>query len=147
MHKNNDRTGFRRESLRMLLQASMLSAGLATIMGASMPILTSLFERPEYLKQIHIMWLMLIGAWFRTMSDGMYYLLYARHQDVALGVSGIVTLVTALLSNSFFVFTFGLIGIGYSAVLIGLFSLLWNITITVMYQPTPRSDHATRQPF
>ena len=121
--KQKDLAGFNHIFRKMFFQAIVIGGLICVAFGVTVPLLGDLLKRPELLDNGHVLWLMLLGTWLKLIGETYYYVLYARHQDAAVSYVNLFWLVASLLTNILFVYHFGFIGTGYSAVVSGLIIL------------------------
>lgn len=143
-HRRDDHPMFRNEAWRMTAQA-MLFAGIVSVgIGMAVPILGNLFHRPEFTANAVTLWLMLFGNWLRSATEGLYYVLYARHQDRLVWIGGLLMLIPALGCNLVLVPLLGFQGIGYSCIFTGIFLCVWRLwsVVFVRLEPTEASAPA-----
>ncbi len=133
-HKQSDREGFRQESYKMLVQCAISSAIMALVIGVVVPWLGHAFGRPEFADHAPVLWLMLLGVWIKSLAEGLYYVLYARHQDRAIWLGNLLLLPIALVTSVVGVGLSGFAGIGYSAVACAIFIALWRLYWVQQYR-------------
>ena len=124
--RNHDHTAFRREAWLMTSQASSFSGVLALSVGLGVPLLGREFGRPEFSEHSTVLWLMLLAAWVRDTTSSLYYVLYARHQDNLIWITGVFSLLPALATSIILVPRYGLEGVGYSAVVTAVTIGIWR---------------------
>jgi O-antigen/teichoic acid export membrane protein len=134
-YRKGDHIQFRQEIIRMTIQATLIAGLVSLCVGAVVPVLGTLFHRPEFTRYASTLWLMLLGIWLKSTTDSLYYVLYARRQDNLVWVGGLVILIPALGCNMLLVPVFGFAGIGYSAVLISLFLCVWRVYCLTHFRP------------
>lgn len=139
-YRRNDAAEFRRTAKMMTVQIATSSAVMALLVGLIVPQLGSYLGRSELSEHSLVLWLVLVGVWLRMSVEGLYYVLYSRHQDIAIWSGNIVMLGVSALSNIWFVSHYGFIGVGYSAVANGLFVVIWRVIFTYTGSKTLRED-------
>jgi len=145
-YRQRDDAAFRRELRHMTMQATLFGGFMAVMIGVIVPILGGIFHRPEFADQAFILWMMLFGAWIRCTTEGVYFVLYARHQDRLIWAGGLLVLIPAFVCNMVFVPVYGFAGIGYSAVVTNVFLCLWRL-FCLTRKPPPREMEETPQPI
>lgn len=130
-HRQGDKKAFWHETWHVSWQVSLFVLVAAIAIGWLIPFSAPFFQKPELATESMTLWLMLLSVWIRSGADTLYYVLYARNQDRALWVGGLLFLVPALLGNMILVPWLGLIGVGYSAILASLFLFFWRLAYTI----------------
>jgi len=126
-YKNKDTKEFYRLAKMMGVQSSISGAIISLLIGFALPLLGDFLGRPEFSLYASTLWLLLIGAWIRSVSEALYYVQYARHQDRDIWMCNIIVVVPALVLNLLFVSLFGFIGIGYSAICTAMLMAAWRV--------------------
>jgi O-antigen/teichoic acid export membrane protein len=125
-HRDNDHESFHKEA-RGANRQVVIGTGIAAVgLGIAIPLLGQFLGRQAFVSSMDVLWLMLFSAWLRADADMKYNVLYARHQDRVVWLGNLLFLVPALCGNLLFVPIFGLIGIGYSAVISSTLLLIWR---------------------
>lgn len=127
LHRKGDVVGFAREARKMTLQASGSATLMVLVIGAGVPWLGELLGKPEFSANALTLWLMLFGVWLRSVSEGLYYMLYARDQDRPIWIGNILFMVATVLAGLLLTPYFGLPGIGYASVFAAIFISLWRL--------------------
>ena len=125
-HRQRAKAEFRHEARQTFWHIGLFTGVMSIIVGAGVPLLGHVFEKPALVNEALTLWLMLLGTWIRCIAETHYYILFARHQDRAIWLGNLLFLIPALGGNFIFVPLLGLSGIGYSAVLASTFLLLWR---------------------
>jgi O-antigen/teichoic acid export membrane protein len=126
LHKSEDKTAYNREARKLGINVAILAAIIGLGIGFAVPPMGLFFGRPELAKQAATLWLILVGTWMRCNSGTLYYVLFSRHQDTALWLGDLLFLAFSFVSNIILVPRVGFIGVGYSAIISGLFQFLWR---------------------
>ncbi len=138
LHREGKQAAFTRETWKMTGQATIAASFMALLIGLLVPWLGQQFGRPEFTTNAPTLWLILLGIWLRSVSESIYYVMYARHQDRPIWIGNILQLVVALGSSALLVPIFGFIGIGYSAVLTAIFVCIWRMFFLFRFIPARR---------
>lgn len=125
-YRENQHTAFRDEAVRMTVQCTVSVALMAAIIGVIVPLLGNWFGRPEFHDNAPVLWLILFGSWLKLSAEGLYYIMYARHQDRAVWTGNLAVLAVAAISTILAVKWAGFAGVGYAAVASGVFIVLWR---------------------
>jgi O-antigen/teichoic acid export membrane protein len=144
-YRQGDDGAFRRELRHMTVQATLFGGFMAALIGCIVPILGRMFHRPEFADQAFILWMMLFGAWIRSTTESVYFVLYARHQDRLIWAGGLLVLIPAFVCNMVFVPAYGFKGIGYSAVVTNVFLCLWRAYCLTRTPPPREMDRTPQQ--
>jgi O-antigen/teichoic acid export membrane protein len=134
-HRRGDEILFWQEVRRMTIYASLFAGVMAVGVGIAVPAFGNVFRRPEFANYAPTLWLMLFGGWLRSATESLYYVLYARHQDRIVWVSGFLMLIPAIGCNVVLVPLMGFHGIGYSAVTVGAVLGLWRLYCVAHFHP------------
>lgn len=126
LHRENDKSGFDREAARMLRTGALLGGAIGLAMAVIVPVFGKIMERPLIVDAAPTFWLLLFGTWIRISAQSLYLRLFARHLDRAIWLGDLLYIVPGLGANLVLVPMFGLIGIGYSAVVASAFILAWR---------------------
>lgn len=126
---HNDKNGaaLKKEAVSMTVQAIFISAVIAILIGFLVPFSGKIINRPEFYNYSSVLWLMLLAICLRCASEGLHYVLYARHEDRMIWIGGFVLIFPSFGLNVLLVPIFGLEGVGYSAVGTSLFYGLWRL--------------------
>jgi O-antigen/teichoic acid export membrane protein len=111
----------------MTMQAAVSAAVISVCIAFAIPYLGHLFDRPEFVQNAPTLWLMLLAIWLKSVTESLYFAMYARHQDTPIWLGNIVLLIVAFLSSYWLIPPFGFIGIGYSAVIASIFLCIWRL--------------------
>lgn len=125
-YRESQPEAFRAEAMRMTVQCTASVVVMALFIGMLVPYLGVWFGRPEFYDNAAVLWLILLGSCIKLSAEGLYYILYARHQDRAVWTGNLAVLAVSMLANILAVKQWGLMGVGYAAVLSGLFIILWR---------------------
>ncbi len=126
-HKEQKLAEFNNLVRKMTIHACLVGAAMCVIIGAIVPFLGHLFDRPEFAENAPTLWLMLFGIWLKSATESLFYVMYARHQDKPTWLGNILLLVVAFMSSYLLVPYAGFMAIGYSAVISASFLCLWRI--------------------
>ena len=126
LHSKSQSDEFKTVTKKMFWNTALVSGGLGAIMGIVIPYLGVLFDRPEFAQNAWVFWLLLIGTWFKSIAEGYYQVLFARHQDKAIWLGNLIFLVIACVANAILIPLTGLAGIGYSAIISSVFLGVWR---------------------
>lgn len=125
-YKQKDEILFKSEARHTGFQVLLGSLGMAVFLGVFVPLFAMYFDKAAVMDQLYTFALLLVGTFFRANAETPYLVLFARHQDRPIWLGNILFLLPALGFNLLFVPLYGLSGIGYSAMISGLFLLLWR---------------------
>jgi O-antigen/teichoic acid export membrane protein len=125
-HREGHRDIFQREVRQATKNVLIFASVFATGIGLAVPLLGSLFERPEFLEYAPVLWMIIVGVWIRAHAETLYQVLFAKQQDRAIWLGNVLYLLPALAATSIFVWLFGFNGIGYGAIVSSLFIYLWR---------------------
>ena len=95
-------------------------------MGIGVPLLGFVLHRPILFNEAGTLWLMLIGIWMRANAETFYYILFARRRDNAIWLGDLLSLLSSVVCNFVLVPQLGLIGVGVSSIVVGMFLFLWR---------------------
>ena len=140
--RSGDHKAFRAEAVRMTIQCSLGVAVVAAIIGIIVPLLGHWFGRPEFADHAHVLWLILFGSWLKLSAEGLYYIMYARHQDRAVWIGNLLVLGVSAVATIGAVKAFGFSGVGYAAVMSGVFIVLWRSYWVYAYKPIEKGQVA-----
>ena len=126
LHREEDQRAYQHEVRKLAWHVAVLAGMIGISMGVVVPFACQYFSRPELASQTSTLWLMLFATWLRCNAETLYYVLFSRNHDSALWIGGILYLVPSLGCNLILVPLMGFSGIGYSAVISSLFTLLWR---------------------
>jgi len=126
-HARKDTQAFRQEVRLMGGQVAGLVLLAVLVLGTLIPAAAPQFGHAELADQSNALWWILIAMWVRLCADVFYYVLYAMGQDKVLWTGGLLALIPAGLGNFLFVPVVGLVGVGYSGLLAGLFLMAWRL--------------------
>jgi O-antigen/teichoic acid export membrane protein len=126
LHREGEVKRFQEEMWQTIKFVALSAAGIGATIGVAVPLLGSLFARPQYIDYAPVLWLIIVGMWLRSNADTLYQVLFARHQDRAIWLGDLLYLLPALASNMMLVPLLGLSGIGYAAILSALFIFSWR---------------------
>lgn len=125
-HRDDNRMAYKHEVQKLAWHVALLSGILGIGIGVIVPFLGHNFGQPELAKHAATLWLIIIATWLRCNSETLYYILFSQHKDGPLWVSGLIYLIPSLGCNIVFVPMFGLIGIGYSAIISNFLIFAWR---------------------
>jgi len=126
LHQDGRRDEFNREAFRTWVQAVLFVSAMALMLGWLIPFAAPFFGKPAFATYASTLWLLLLAVWIRTNADTFHYVLYARHEDRPLWLGALLMLIPVVVGNLIFVPRYGLIGVGYSAVVADVFLFLWR---------------------
>jgi O-antigen/teichoic acid export membrane protein len=115
-----DRGDFRqyRDIVLRTLRSSVLGAiGLAIPLAVIVRLAGTYAGKAELNATAHVFWLILLAAVIRSVVEGLYYPLFIVRRDREVWTGNLLFCLTNLIGNILLVAKFGLIGIGYSALL------------------------------
>jgi len=138
-YRERNDAAFRHEAWRLTLHASVSGGILALIIGVIVPQLGGFLGRQEFEDQAFTLWLILFGIWLRSVTESIYYVMYARHQDRPIWIGNLLQLLVALVSGVLLVASLGFEGVGYSAIATSVFIGLWRLYFLKRGIP-PRPD-------
>lgn len=134
-HKENDHIQFKKTYRDMFIQAALGAGVLSLFILAIIPFYARAAGRPEFLEHIFVLALLLTGMWIKSVTETIYYIMYARHQDKEIWIGNFIFLIPAALLNFVLVQNFGFIGIGYSSVIAALILSLYRWRCMIIYKP------------
>jgi len=117
---------FWREVKQTGWQVSLFLFLAALCLGIFIPLLAHFLGKTAIAAEEVTLWLLLVAIWIRGNADTLYYVLYARHQDWANWVGGLLFLIPALGGNLLLIPLCGLEGVGYSSILAASFLWAWR---------------------
>jgi O-antigen/teichoic acid export membrane protein len=126
LHRDADRDAFWREANRATRQVALLAGFMALILAVAVPLLGVMVGRAALSDNAPTLWLMLFGVWMRLIAEAFNNVLYARHQDRAIWLGNLLSLVPAIGGNALLVPLAGLPGAGVAACLSAAFLLGWR---------------------
>lgn len=126
LYDNSEKRLFDFEAARLRQTAAVLGGLIALAMALIVPALGFITERSLLFEQAPTLWLLLFATWLRINAQALYFILFASHQDRAIWFGDLLYIVPSLGGNIVLVRLFGLIGVGYSAVISSTFILLWR---------------------
>ena len=135
-HREKDFAGFNHEAWQAEKFVALFAAVFAIVIGTSVPLIGHLFHRPILAEQAPTLWFMLLGVWIRANAETLYNILFARHQDRAVWLGNLLFIIPACGCNAIFVPQFGLIGIGYGAIVAALCLFGWRLWHVWKYSPS-----------
>ncbi|MFA6279336.1 MAG: hypothetical protein WC612_00900 [Bdellovibrionales bacterium] len=118
-------SAFWKETRYMVVEVALFVTLASVVLGVGIPYSAQFFGKPAFATEAVTLWLMLLSVLILSLTQALYYVLYARHQDTSLWMGGLLILIPAVLGNFFFVPIMGLVGVGYSAVLSSSLLLVW----------------------
>ncbi len=134
-HKEGDTGKFWTITKEMMIETIISGILLSLITAYLVPIMASMLGKPEIESYKAVLWLILVGTVLRLVGDSLSGVLYARHQDKAIWIGGLLSLVVSLGLNVWLVPRYGLYGAGYSAIISGVFIVLWRFYYVRRYVP------------
>lgn len=126
IHREADSETFWREANRAMLQVAVVAGVMALILAVAVPLLGVVVGRAALAENAPTLWLMMFGVWMRLIAEALSNILYARHQDRAIWLGNLLSLVPAIGGNALLVPLVGLTGVGVAACLSALFLLGWR---------------------
>jgi O-antigen/teichoic acid export membrane protein len=136
-----DRGDFReyREIVLRTLRSSILGAiGLAVPLAVVVRLAGRYAGKPELAATAHVFWLILLAAVIRSVVEGLYYPLFIVRRDREVWMGNLLFCLANLIGNILLVAKFGLVGIGYSALISAA------VLTIVRVVPLQRSLRSTR---
>lgn len=127
LHKEGKHQEFYQVVKKMTLQSGFVGGAISVAIGVAVPFLGNHFDRPEFSENAPTLWLMLLGIWLKCVTESLFFILYAKHQDMPVWLGNILLLVVAFLGSYILIPYVGFIAIGYSAVISALFICLWRM--------------------
>ncbi len=131
-----DARGFWKESREAGLSVAVFAAVISVGIGIAVPYVGHLIHREELVHEAPTLWLMLLGIFIRSNADTLYYVLFARHQDLPVWLGNLLFLVPAFGFNALLVPFIGLIGVGVGGILAAILLLGWRLWF--VYRPEIR---------
>jgi O-antigen/teichoic acid export membrane protein len=125
LHREGREAAFSQEAKRALWQSAVGTGAVALLVGILVPIAVRFSTHSILIAEIWTLWLMLFGTWIRAVAEIQVRILVARHQDRAVWVGNLFSLVPALVFNLLLVPHFGISGVGYSIIITSLLHFLW----------------------
>ncbi len=127
LHKEGKLAEFNHVVRKMTVHSSVVGAILCVAIGVIVPYLGHAFDRPEFSDNALTLWLMLLGIWLKSSTESLFYVMYARHQDMPTWVGNILLLIVAFAASYLLMPHVGFVAIGHAAVISSLFLCLWRI--------------------
>lgn len=131
-YKAGDDAGFWRRFRSMSMRMALAGGGFCLVAAIAIGPVVHFINQPLAAHYIGIFDVMLLGFWIKFQADVSQYALYARHQDKALTVAFILTLMITSSVNFLFIWLWGLPGAAWALILVALFQaglqgwLLWR---------------------
>lgn len=125
-HSEGNWAGFWKEGREVGVSVGVFAAVISIGIGVMVPLLGKFIGRQELVSAAPTLWLMLAGIFIRSNAETLYYILFARHQDLPIWLGNLLFLVPAFGFNLILVPWLGIIGIGIGAVLAALLLLFWR---------------------
>lgn len=131
-YKAGDESGFWRRFRSLSLRMGMAGAGFCLLAAFCIAPVIHFINQPLAAEHIGIFTLMLIGFWIKFQADVGQYALYARHQDKALTIAFMLTLLVTSIANLLCVWIWGIVGAAVALIAAALFQagfqgwLLWR---------------------
>jgi O-antigen/teichoic acid export membrane protein len=141
-YRDGQMQAFRHEVRRMFAQALVSTAILALIIGTLVPMLGTAFSRPEFATYASVLWAMLLSSWLKAAGECFYCILYARHQDRPIWIGNLAALAVSALATIVAVHFAGFHGLGYAAIINGVFILGWRAYWGLRYLPPAQEPKA-----
>jgi O-antigen/teichoic acid export membrane protein len=125
LHREGNEAAFFDEASRARWQSAIGTGTVAVVIGIFVPLAAHFATRPILAAEAWTLWLMLFGTWIRATAEIQVRILVARHQDRAVWVGNLLSLLPALACNLLLVPLLGLSGVGCSIVVTSFLHLLW----------------------
>jgi O-antigen/teichoic acid export membrane protein len=127
MYHNQENTeAFNREATRTVAQVAAGGCVVAALLGALVSVYAFYLGKQTIIAELYTFFLLASGTLLRVNAESPYLILFARHEDRPIWVGNLCFIIPALGFNILLVPVCGLTGIGYSAVISGLFLLIWR---------------------
>jgi O-antigen/teichoic acid export membrane protein len=127
LHRAGNTRGFVSEARKMSWQATLSATLMVITIGALVPWLGDLLGKPELASNSATLWLMLLAVWLRSVSEGLYYMLYARELDRPIWIGNVLFATVTLVAGLILTPAYGLPGVGYASVIAAVFISLWRL--------------------
>jgi O-antigen/teichoic acid export membrane protein len=118
---------FQREVQQTSRQVLFLATLAGVAVGLAVPLLGTVFGRPEFAKYAPILWMIICAMWIKANAELLYQVLFARHQDRAIWLGNLLYLLPAVATTGLFVWLLGFYGIGVGALVASLFIYFWRL--------------------
>ena len=126
-HYDAGRTeAYRGELRRTALMAAGTALVISIALAAVMPLFGKISGKPELEAAYPVFILLLVGTLVRTHAETLYYGLFVQRQHRAIWLGNIMFLAASLVSSVVFIWAFGLVGLGVSAILSAIVILVWR---------------------
>jgi O-antigen/teichoic acid export membrane protein len=123
----SDNVLFRKLTKKMAHQAFIGSTITCVILGVTVPQLGFFMQKSELYDFRYILWAMLGGAWIRSSTEYIYYILYAENRDREIWIGNFIFLFSATAGNILFMNLFGIKGLYLSPIVSTLPLCLWRL--------------------
>jgi O-antigen/teichoic acid export membrane protein len=126
-NKEKNGPGFWKETRETGMSVLVFAGVISLAIAACVPIFGHVVHREELVANAPTLWLMLVGIFIRSNADTLYYILFARHQDLPVWLGNLLYLVPAFGFNLLLVPYLGLIGIGIGGILAALMLFVFRL--------------------
>lgn len=127
LYKEKKRAEFWEETKKATTHATLFAALICAAMGLIIPYFGVLVDRPELSDYAPVFWMLLFSVWIKTATEILYYVQYAWGEDRILWQTNFAYLGLTLLTNIIFIHFYGMMGIGYAAIITAIFLCFWRI--------------------